>query len=187
VRQITIKHPDGETVTVSKAEAGAAYFAVAGIPTGRELLYPGVANAIGNALRELNLEDVEPAAGTPDEKPVEVEFRTFDGLVVRVRGSERDNAAWVTLTAEADPEQAARFAAAKPAEAAAAPAGDAAVEPAAAAAPEAAPAANGTSTPDPAAEAAEINRRVGAWRYKIAGFQFDQMTRRLADLLKPPA
>ena len=27
----------------------------------------------------------------------------------------------------------------------------------------------------------------GAWRYKIAGYQYDQMTRRMADLLKPPA
>jgi hypothetical protein len=37
-----------------------------------------------------------------------------------------------------------------------------------------------------AAEAAEIHRTVGGWRYRIAGFQYDQMTRRMADLLKPP-
>ena len=29
-----------------------------------------------------------------------------------------------------------------------------------------------------------INAKVGGWRYKIAGFQYDQMTRRMADLLK---
>jgi uncharacterized protein DUF4340 len=178
VRQVTIKHPDGETVTVTKTDAGAANFDVAGIPRGRELLYPGVANAIGNALRELNLEDVEPAASAADERPVEVEFRTFDGLVVQVKGVERDDMAWVTFAASADPEQAARAATPD----AAAPAAD---EPAAQAAPQAA--ASDASARDPAAEAAEINRRVGAWRYKIAGFQYDQMTRRMADLLKPPA
>ena len=42
---------------------------------------------------------------------------------------------------------------------------------------------------DPNAEAQRINAKVGGWRYKIAGFQYDQMTRRMADLLKavPPA
>lgn len=171
VQQVTIKHPDGETVTVSKSERGAANFEVANVPKGRELLYAGVANVIGNALRELNLEDVETAAAAEgDERPVEVEFKTFDGLVVQIKGLERDDAAWVTFTASADPEQAARFAPA-PAEGAA-QADASSAEPAVA---------------DPAAEAAEINGRVGAWRYKIAGYQYDQMTRRMADLLKPPA
>ena len=60
---------------------------------------------------------------------------------------------------------------------AAAPAEGAAAEGAAASA---APAA------DPNAEAQRINAKVGGWRYKIAGFQYDQMTRHMADLLKPP-
>jgi len=38
---------------------------------------------------------------------------------------------------------------------------------------------------DPTAEAQRINAHVMAWRYKLASFQFDQMTRRMADLLKP--
>src|SRR5262249_36367747 len=54
VRQVTIKHPDGEVVAISKPNADAMNFDVAGVPKGRELLYPGVANVIGNALRELN-------------------------------------------------------------------------------------------------------------------------------------
>ena len=62
---------------------GLSNFDVADVPKGRELLYPGVANVIGNALRELNLEDVEPAMASPPAKPTVVEFRTFDGLVVR--------------------------------------------------------------------------------------------------------
>ncbi|HUQ53152.1 MAG TPA: hypothetical protein VM692_13085, partial [Gammaproteobacteria bacterium] len=40
---------------------------------------------------------------------------------------------------------------------------------------------------DPSAEAARINGKVGGWRYKIAGFQYDQLTRHMADLLKAPA
>jgi hypothetical protein len=160
VREVTITHADGEIVRLSKASAELANFDVADVPEGRELSYPGVANVVGNALRELNLEDVEPAAEGAPEEPTIVEYRTFDGLVVRVTGTERDDESWITLEASAA--------------AAAAPAADAA------------PAEGAAPAEDPAAEAARINATVGGWRYKIASFQYDQMTRRMADLLKPP-
>jgi hypothetical protein len=167
VREVTITHPDGEVVRISKASSELANFEVADVPNGRELSYPGVANVVGNALRELNLEDVEPASA-PAEQPTNVEYRTFDGLVVRVTGIERNDENWITLEASVDAAQAA----ATPA----APAEGAAAEGAAAATPPA----------DPNAEAARINAKVAGWRYKIAGFQYDQMTRRMADLLKAP-
>jgi hypothetical protein len=170
VREVTITHADGEVVRVSKATPELANFEVADVPSGRELSYPGVANVIGNALRELALEDVEPASA-PAEPPTIVEYRTFDGLVLRVTGIERDDENWITLEAGID---AAQAAAAAPA---AAPAEGAAAEGAAAPA---------TPAADPNAEAARINAKVSGWRYKIAGFQYDQMTRRMADLLKAP-
>jgi hypothetical protein len=195
VRQVTIKHPDGEVVTISKPAADAANFDVAAVPKGRELLYPGVANVIGNALRELNLEDVERADNTAPDKPVQVEYRTFDGLVVRVTGFKRGDDAWVSVVASVDAEQAAQAqAAAKPASgapaagAAAQPAGNppsADSEPAASGNGAAAKPADAAAQPDPTAEAQRINARVSAWRYKLATFQYDQMTRRMSDLLKP--
>jgi hypothetical protein len=169
VREVTITHADGEVVRISKASAELANFDVADVPEGRELSYPGVANVIGNALRELKLEDVEPAAATAPEQPTVVEYRTFDGLVIRVTGFERDDASWIALEASADAAAAAPEAAA-PVEGA--EGGAASAEAAAAA--------------DPSAEAARINAKVGGWRYKIAGFQYDQMTRRMAELLKAP-
>lgn len=179
IAQVTITQADGQVVRISKPNKDAANFDVADPPKGRELLYPGVANVIGNSLRELNLEDVEPAAASPPAKPTVVEFRTFDGLVVRAEGEKRTDASWVGFTASVDAAQAASAAAAAtpkpPAEGAGAPAN------------EPKPAAPPTAAPDPAAEAARINAKVGPWRYKIATFQYDQMTRRLADLLKPPA
>jgi hypothetical protein len=175
VAQVTITHDDGQVVRLSKPNKDAANFDVADVPKGRELLYPGVANVIGNSLRELNLEDVEPAMASPPAKPTVVEFRTFDGLVVRAEGEKRGDASWVAFAASVDAERAAQ-AAATPAQPAAASENTADKKPAAAPAPA-----------DPAAEAARINAKVGPWRYKIATFQYDQMTRRLADLLKPPA
>ncbi len=163
VRQVTITHADGEVVRLSKAGPELTNFDVAAIPAGRELSYPGVANVSANALRELALEDVEPAAANPAVDPTIVEYRTFDGLVVRVTGVKRNDESWVSVEASVDAEQAAAAAAAAPAEPAA------------------------TTAPDPAAEAARINAKVGGWRYKIAGFQYDQMTRRMADLLEAPA
>lgn len=157
VEAVTITHADGETLRLSKASPDLTHYEVADVPTGRELLYPGVANVIGNGLRELSLEDVEPA-GTAFEAPTVVEYRTFDGLVVRITGAKTEDASWISLEARAEP-----------GEPAAAPAADGAAE-----------------TPDPAAEAARINAKVGPWRYKIASFQFDQMMRRMSDLLKPP-
>ena len=154
-------------MSIGKSAADAANFDVAALPKGRELLYPGVANVIGNALRDLNLEDVERADDTAPDKPVQVEYRTFDGLVVRITGAKRGDDAWITVVASVDAEQAA----AKPADADAKPAD---AKPAEAAA-----------QPDPTAEAQRINARVSAWRYKLATFQYDQMTRRMNDLLKP--
>jgi hypothetical protein len=177
VREVTITHPDGEVVSLSKAEAAAANYDVANVPEGRELLYPGVANVVGNALRELDLEDVEPAGTEPVERPVIVEFRTFDGLVVRATGSERDDESWVSFEASFDPEGAVT------APADAADGGDDEAGEAVGGVPNA----DDPAEVDPAAEAERINTRVRGWRYRIASFQYDQMTRRMADLLKPPA
>ena len=102
VREVVITHADGEVVRISKTGPELANFEVADVPNGRELSYPGVANVVGNALRELNLEDVEPAGAAPAEPPTIVEYRTFDGLVVRVTGIERNDESWITLEASVD-------------------------------------------------------------------------------------
>jgi hypothetical protein len=187
VQEVTIEHPDGETVRVSKDNPEQTNFDVAGIPEDRELLYPGVANVMANALRELSLEDVESANGDPTEEPVRTTFRTFDGLVVTVSGVERDEEAWIELQAAAAPsssEAAADSAAAEGSDAATetdAPEGSATSEDSGRA--EGATGAS-ESESDPVAEAASINDRVEGWRYRIPTYQFDQMTRRMSDLLK---
>ncbi len=131
------------------------------------------------------------ADNTPPDKPVQVEYRTFDGLIVRVIGAKRGDDAWVSFAASVDADQVAQNQAAASQQAHRPPptrptpkkpdadksgggagAADAAkpAEPAAA---------------DPTAEAQRINAHVMAWRYKLANFQYEQMTRRMADLLKP--
>jgi hypothetical protein len=168
IERVTITHPDGEVVAIAKPDRSAANFEVADVPAGRELSYPGVANVIGNALRELKLEDVASAsaATAPDEETV-VEYRTFDGLIVTVRGAEEGDMSWISIDATVDPQRAG-----VPGEQ---NADDDDAE------------ASTDAPDDVAAEAQRIRQRTAGWRYRIAGYQYDQLTRRMADLLKPPA
>jgi hypothetical protein len=166
VRSVTITHADGERLVVSKSTVEQTNFDVAEIPDGRELLYPGVANTIGAALRELRLDDVAPAAQSPPEPSVVTEFRTFDGLVVTLTGSVAEDQNWITIGAALESQQTGELSAA--------PVDDLA----------------GTEVdatpPDPRAEAATINARVANWRYRIPEYQFDQLARRQSDLLRVP-
>ena len=161
------------------------------MPAGRELSYPGVANVIGNALRELNLEDVEPRPTAP--RRAARAGRVQD--VRRARRADHRNLARrgglgdVRSERRRGPGGAVRGADGRTTGGGAAPAPgaepDAASPAAAEAASAPADAVNTATHADPVAEAAAINQRVAGWRYKIAGFQYDQMTRRMADLLKP--
>jgi hypothetical protein len=222
VRQVTIERPGAETLTLTKATPEQQNFTVENLPKGRELQYPGVADVTGGALRGLRLEDVA-AADAGASPSVTTTYRTFDGLVVAVRGFEKGADRWIEVEASVDEAQAKQAArktevhedvgalkAADAADAADAAAvaetagvadasggADAAAEAseeaaqksgggeAAAAKTEAAGAKAGTSAlPDPAAEAEKINARVHGWQYRVASYQYDQMTRRMEDLLK---
>ena len=102
VERILIEHTDGETLDIFKSAPDQANYSVADIPDGRELQYPGVANVIGNVLRNLRLEDVAAAGeglGTPEMR---TRFDTFDGLVISAEGYEIDGAGWLVFSADVD-------------------------------------------------------------------------------------
>jgi hypothetical protein len=166
VQSVTIRHADGERLVVSKATSEQPNFDVAAIPDGRELLYPGVANTIGAALRELRLDDVAPEEQTPAEPSVVTEIRTFDGLVVTLAGSGVDDQNWITVRASFDPQQTIELAA-EPVDGLSGADAD-------------------EAPPDPRTEAEAINARVSNWRYRIPEHQFDQLARRQSDLLRAP-
>ena len=82
IQSVSITHPDGETIAISKASADDTNFDVADIPEGRELSYSTVANGIAGALNDLDLDDVRPAADA--DSAVAAVFTTFDGHEVTV-------------------------------------------------------------------------------------------------------
>ena len=89
-----------------------------------------------------------------DEPVIVTEFRTFDGLTLTVESIERDEDAWVAFEVGYEPPIAGDDTAAS------------------------------EGAPDPETEAQELNGRLGGWRYQIATYQFDQLTRRMDDLLR---
>jgi hypothetical protein len=181
VQSVTIRHTDADEIAISKTSADETNFTVAGIPEGRELSYPTVANVIGNALRELKLEDVARALDGAAAPASVTEFKTFDGLVVTVTSTLDGDTPWLTFAARAETPVAAA-----PADAAAAaePGETAAADAPSEAATASAPAPSDSVAADPAAVAAAINARVAGWRYRIPEYQHGQLTRRWADLLK---
>lgn len=202
IQRVEITHADGERLVISKSGRDQTSFDVENVPEGRELQYATIANVTGGALRQLRLESAARLSEAPPSPATTSEFRTFDGLVVTVTGFPVEDETWVSFAARYDADQAQRFApesaegGAGESEGAAgddnAPAGEATAEAADENADQAADDSGaGGATSEATAgnsvqqEAATIEARVGGWRYRIPEHQYDQMTRRMEDLLKP--
>ena len=177
VREVTIAHPDGETLRVYRESPDLQDFQVADLPEGAELSWPGVAGGLAGALEYLNLEDVEPAAEAlfDANQAVTATFTTFDGLVVTARTVEQDDKTLLEVAARYDesarsPEPAGPPAAAEGEEGAPAPV----------------PASIGKSPEEVTAEAGEIRSRVEGWVYVVPGYAGANLRKRMAELLKQP-
>jgi hypothetical protein len=83
VREVTLRHPDGEVVTISKKKPSQRTFDLHGAPDGVETESELMVSDLGRALATLDMEDVIPASETsvPDDG-LTVEMTTFDGLRV---------------------------------------------------------------------------------------------------------
>jgi hypothetical protein len=148
---------------ISKDAPSENNFTVEPIPEGRELQYASIANVTGNVLQGLTLEEVRRQ--DTDEADAEAlavsEFRTFDGLVITATATAvGDGEPWVGFSAGVDTD----------------------AEPTA----DAEAADDGSGGGDPAAEAEAINARLSGWRFRIPPYKYDQLTRRIEDLLRDP-
>lgn len=187
VVEVEIVHPDGERVAARKASADDDHFELQAIPEGREIRSAWTVDSLANALSSLSLENVAPQSELGWDGAVRFGLVTADGL--------RLDAELVTTGAAADaPAQEGQGEVegaaddAPPAEAQQAvehwlrlqaglyqTALDSAVE---------APADQGAGTIDPTERAAEINRRVSGWAYRIPKYKYDAMNKRVEDLLQ---
>jgi hypothetical protein len=178
IQSISIRSPDGSTLTVEKQTPNQAGFTVLEVPPDRNLKSGTVANPLANGLAGLWLEDVAPASEIKpaDGKTIETNYLTFDGLKMTARVFQVDNHHYVHFNAGFDEEQARRFA--KPAESGP----------------------KKTATRDSPAktsgldetrlvavreEAKRLEERLNPWVYVISAYKYDAMSKRMDDLLKP--
>ncbi|MGI9261786.1 MAG: DUF4340 domain-containing protein [Woeseiaceae bacterium] len=95
IRSVSIVHPDEESISIRKDSDAETDFTVAEIPAGRELSYSTVANGIGGALNDLDLDDVR-LHSEPSESVV-ARFETFDNVRINVNVSSEDDSKWMSL------------------------------------------------------------------------------------------
>ena len=98
IRSVSIEHPDGDVIAISKEAEADINFTVANIPEGRELSYSTVANGIAGALNDLDLDDVRSRSEVTD--PVRARFETFDDVRIDVKVSEDDIGNWIAFDIE---------------------------------------------------------------------------------------
>jgi hypothetical protein len=180
VQSVVIRHPNGETLEVTKDSRDQANFTVVNVPEGRKLKSEGVANTLGDVLASLGLDDVTPVAKLdPAAHPgTTLELRTFDGMTIAAKAFELDDARYVHFGVSADPDQALHEAdSAKPAPDA--PPEDAAKSDAAAS-PEDEPDFEATRE-----EAERLNARLDPWVFSIPQYRYDSLTMHVDELLKP--
>jgi len=176
IASVSIIQPDGTTLQIvqtpapegTAADPAHVDFDVVGMPKGRSLKYPGMANGVAGALAELNLEDVaqRDSLGQSPGKPVVARFTTTDGLVVEVSAWRLPAGTLFSFNASAAKPEAAK------AGTAAAGKGDSSGGARAA-------------SKDPATEANAINARLAGWLYSLPGFKAEQFTRTMEELLAP--
>lgn len=160
VVDVTITHPDGETIRVSRASADVTDFTLDDIPKGREVESSWALNALGGSLAALLLEEVAPAEQLDWSKATQVRVLTADGVEARAEVVTVDGKVWLKLEAFPYPEQKAEPAKGEHTQAAVA---------------------------DQLKRIEDINKRVRGWAYSIPEFKAELMKKRREALLKPLA
>lgn len=99
VKQLTVKHPDGAAVTLTRESEGGKV-AVADAPADAKLKNDSsLAEPLG-ALDSLELLDVAAAGSNPEpEGTPTAELVTFDGMTVKASSWEKDGTHWLKLSA----------------------------------------------------------------------------------------
>lgn len=104
VRQVTLNHPKGKTLHLSKAKPDDLDFHLDAIPAGFKVSSQFNVNNVVGTLVQLSFEDIKPRAeidfsATPGVSAV---LETFDGLRLHVQTTKLDEQVWGKFSAEFD-------------------------------------------------------------------------------------
>jgi len=177
IAEVVIRHGDGEVVRLDRAGEEDPAFVLRNVPDGREAGDEWKRNSIANGLRGLNLEDVRRFQPPVPEDATRVLFTTTDGLNFVADLFELDEAYWAHFTVSAENEVSPE----------AESEGTASEEPANE---------DNSETDNPAGEAGDaenqrlvnavaVDARLSPWMFAIPERRYDDLTRRMEDLLEP--
>lgn len=162
VNRVRIEHPDGEALTISRAEPGGEFALETPPPAGRVASAPSRLGGPAGALVSLRFDDVRAAFPESAGEPTVTTIETADGLRLVVTSRQGDEGVvWASLSAEAAQADAEGTGGEEPDR------------------PEGAPHA------DAPARAAELNATFDGWAFALPAFQAESLRRRLEDLTEP--
>ena len=195
IESVTIIHPDGKRVRVSKDAEGDVNFKLADIPKGREAASEYSANGLASTLAGLRFDDVALAQGAaPDDKALQAAYATFDGIVVDVTAWEKDAKDYAQFTASLDATRADKGIAAQQAKtksefetatAIAAKDSKLAEKPIKLLAVSDATKDHENRLAALNKEVADLNARVSGWTYVLPAYKYANINKSSNDLLKP--
>jgi hypothetical protein len=107
VAEVSILHPDGERVRISKVSADDANFTLKTLPEGREPQSERKVDALASAYAGLRMEDVQADPGAGGQTPVDIKVVLFSGERFQVQVFEQDAARWLRVIHESGPNPAA--------------------------------------------------------------------------------
>lgn len=97
VRQVVSVSPDGEVVTLIRAEPGSQPFRIADMEAGFRMKYVSVGNRLGSVLVGLRFEDVRERSELDFHDAHHVRFLTFDGMVIEAELVKVGFRTWMAL------------------------------------------------------------------------------------------
>ena len=99
VKRVTMHHPEGDVVTVTKSTPMATNFLLANIPQGLKLKYSSDANHIGAILEQLEMDDARRVSSVDVDwtGALVAELETFDGLRAIIETVFRANVHWLRV------------------------------------------------------------------------------------------
>jgi hypothetical protein len=103
IQDVDVTPVTGPAFTARRESPAALDFTLTPIPAGREMAYPGAANAIATAITGFTFDDARPATDFDFSGAPRIVTRTFDGLVVTVKIVTDGPAFWATVYAEGAP------------------------------------------------------------------------------------
>lgn len=155
IREVVIRHPDGDIVHLKSGDTDGGEFVLFNVPAGRSAGPAWNISPVANGLSRVRLEDVRAHDGNLPDDAVRALYTTIDGLNFVASLFADASGNWVHFTVSA--------------ETPVRPEGE---EPDA-------------DQTEALVDAVAVDARLSPWQFRLSEFKYDNLSRRLEDLLEP--